>query len=294
MIHQRPAAREGKEHHQGNIVSATDRHKPDIGMLRQVPLFRERDDLALRRILQSPDNQVLSFEPGARILNQGELAHSMFIILDGTVELRIQAIHGREISIGHLGPGDFFGEQALMTGSGGTRNAGIRAVSPVKVFEIQQHRPTGDSGSAHRPRALEEDDTLLRLRNSRLLHGLDEEALLQLSHRMDIRYYEPRQLILDRNGLKDHVHILLKGEAELLRLDPRGQEIPAGILGTGKHFTREILFSALTPRGDACIRAVNAVLLGRIPVSCIRPGARPGVISPRKRQAPPGSRSQVS
>jgi len=277
-----------------NTMSAIDKREPDVDMLRQVPLFMDRDDLSLQRILQSADNRILGFEPGARILKQGENAHSMFIILDGTVEIRIQAINGREISIGHLGAGDFFGEQALMTASGGTRNAGIRTITPVRLFEIQQQCITSNTVSAARPQAFAEDDTLLRLKNSRLLQGLDEDALLQLSHQLDIRYYEPRQLILDRNSPKDYVHILLKGEAELLRLESQGREVPYAILRTGRHFTRDVLFSARTLKGDACVRAVNAVLLGRIPRSCIRPGTLPGVISPRKRQTPPGSRSKLS
>ncbi len=277
-------------------MATIDNRKLDIDLLRQVPLFRDRDPQTLQHILRAAANRILRFEPGARILDQGAIAHSMFIILDGTVEIRIRAINGREIGIGHLSAGDFFGEQALMSDSGGTRNAGIRAITPVRVFEIQQQSISRSGSAATRPSAqpFAEDDTLLQLKNSRLLQGLDEEALLKLSHRLDIRYYEPGQVILDRNCHTDHVHILLKGEAELLCLAPRGREVPCGTFSSGRHFTREVLFSARTPRGNACVRAINVVLLGRIPRSCIHPGTLPGVISQPKRQPQPGSRSKVS
>ncbi len=260
-------------------MSSANGHSPNIEMLRRVPLFRDRDDLSLQGILQAEENRIVSFEPGARILREGELAHSMFIILEGSVEVRIQAIHGREIGIGQLGSGDFFGEQALMTGNGGTRNAGIRAMTPVRLFEIRQERGSRKKTPADKAPPFAEDDTLLRLKNTRLLQGLNEDVLLRLTHHLEIRYYEPHQLILDRSSPRDFVHILLKGEAELLRLNGNGQEIPCAVLGTGRHFDQDILYSAESPQGEACIRAINAVLLGKLPKPILNPDTLPGILT---------------
>ena len=45
---------------------------------------------------------------------------------------------GREISIATLRAGDFFGEQSLLPGGTGRRNASVRAFHPSKLFRIDK------------------------------------------------------------------------------------------------------------------------------------------------------------
>jgi CPA2 family monovalent cation:H+ antiporter-2 len=61
-----------------------------------------------------------SAAPGERVIRAGDVGNEMFFISSGAVEVQIA---GKKI---HLGPGDFFGEMALLTGE--RRTADVTAI----------------------------------------------------------------------------------------------------------------------------------------------------------------------
>ncbi len=70
---------------------------------------------------------------GTELIHEDGADASLFIIIAGTLEVIAgDPKHGKHIAT--LGPGDFFGEMALMTGD--RRAATVRAVTDVKVLEI--------------------------------------------------------------------------------------------------------------------------------------------------------------
>jgi len=68
------------------------------------------------------------YPTGHRLINQGEEGRDLFVIYDGKVEV-IRASVDRQI---FLGPGDIFGEMAMLLG--GKRNATVVTVVPSKIF----------------------------------------------------------------------------------------------------------------------------------------------------------------
>jgi CRP-like cAMP-binding protein len=66
---------------------------------------------------------------GTVLVRQGRVAHEFFIVLDGEVDI---ARDGREVN--HLGPGDFFGEIALL--DGGPRTATATAASACRLLVL--------------------------------------------------------------------------------------------------------------------------------------------------------------
>ena len=97
--------------------------------LRAIPLFSQLEPGALERLaavateVEAQPDQVLA-QPGAA-------GSGMFFVLDGTVEVEARETH-RE-----LGPGDFFGELALLT-EGGTRTARCRAKTAVRCLAFDR------------------------------------------------------------------------------------------------------------------------------------------------------------
>jgi len=71
------------------------------------------------------------YETGQIIFNQGDLARSFFIILDGQVEV-VRRRNGVEELVATLGPGEYFGEISLLLGVRHT--ATIRALTPVDLL----------------------------------------------------------------------------------------------------------------------------------------------------------------
>jgi len=71
------------------------------------------------------------FDPGARIVTQGDEAQGFYVIEDGTVEVFVDETRVRE-----EGPGEYFGEIALLRG--GPRTATVCAVTPVVVLALER------------------------------------------------------------------------------------------------------------------------------------------------------------
>ena len=102
----------------------------DAGML-NVDIFdplsaEERDCLAAR--LRRAD-----FGRGEEIIRQGDQGDSLFVILKGSVEVRV-ASAGEEEVVDTLGAGSCFGEMSLLTGA--PRSATVLAVDDVEVVPV--------------------------------------------------------------------------------------------------------------------------------------------------------------
>jgi hypothetical protein len=87
---------------------------------------------ALEKLLGS--TCVHTFSPAEVIVREGEPGRSLFLIENGTVEVHTADPAGRRVILAELGPGDFFGEVAVLTGR--PRTATILAKEPVTVIEI--------------------------------------------------------------------------------------------------------------------------------------------------------------
>jgi NADH dehydrogenase len=73
------------------------------------------------------------YEPGDVVFNEGDVGDSLFMILSGQVEVSKRS-GGKPHVIDRLGPGDYFGEMALLGRH--PRNATTRALTPVDVLVL--------------------------------------------------------------------------------------------------------------------------------------------------------------
>jgi CRP-like cAMP-binding protein len=94
-------------------------------LLRKVPLFSDLGRRELDQVAGSMKER--NFEEGKTLTSEGEGGVGFFVIEDGRAKV---TVHGQER--GELGPGDYFGEIALITE--GSRTATITAETPVKAW----------------------------------------------------------------------------------------------------------------------------------------------------------------
>ena len=87
---------------------------------------------ALDQLLSS--TSVVSFAPGETIMREGEPGTAMFLIADGAVDVHTHDTAGKPLQLATLGPGEFFGEVAMLTGR--PRTATIVASDRATVVEI--------------------------------------------------------------------------------------------------------------------------------------------------------------
>ena len=95
--------------------------------LRKVLLFADLDDAELQIIEQVSTD--IDLPAGRALMTEGVIAHEMFVILSGEVEV-VQ--DGQPVA--QLGPGDFVGEMALL--SRNRRNSTVIATTDVELLHI--------------------------------------------------------------------------------------------------------------------------------------------------------------
>ncbi|HZP97794.1 MAG TPA: cyclic nucleotide-binding domain-containing protein [Candidatus Limnocylindria bacterium] len=101
--------------------------------LKRVSWFEDLDQRSLDAIANAAVEQ--SYAPGQEIVHQGDTGVGAFIIRSGKVEI-VQEKDGHETKLTTLGPGDVFGEMALLDEF--PRSASVRAVEPTTVLGIQR------------------------------------------------------------------------------------------------------------------------------------------------------------
>ena len=99
--------------------------------IHKVPLFEELDDRSLTAIVNAVVEQ--SYAPGQEIVREGDTGVGAFIIRSGRCEV-LQRRGGEQVRLGELGPGDFFGEMALLDEF--PRSATVRAIEPTTCLGL--------------------------------------------------------------------------------------------------------------------------------------------------------------
>jgi CRP-like cAMP-binding protein len=101
--------------------------QPSVDTLKRVPLFSDLDARELSSIAASM--RARNFKAGETVMEEGSGGAGFFIVEDGYAEVTVQGEPR-----GTIGPGDYFGEIALLTGS--ERTATIIATSDLLCYGL--------------------------------------------------------------------------------------------------------------------------------------------------------------
>jgi small-conductance mechanosensitive channel/CRP-like cAMP-binding protein len=125
--------------HQVDPLSEADQHHLQIEQI--VRALRQIDLLA---VLENAELYALAEHVGTRLYGrgevlarQGEAGDTFFIIRSGRVRIDVDDILGDNmaaVTVNHLGPGDFFGELALLTGA--ARGATVTAEEDTEILLV--------------------------------------------------------------------------------------------------------------------------------------------------------------
>jgi CRP-like cAMP-binding protein len=101
----------------------------DADRLKRIPLFEDLSRRQLERLAMWIDEvDVLA---GERLIDQGAFPHEFMVIESGTAEVSHSGEH-----LADLGPGDFFGEMALLEHH--RRSATVTATSGLRVVVMHE------------------------------------------------------------------------------------------------------------------------------------------------------------
>jgi CRP/FNR family cyclic AMP-dependent transcriptional regulator len=101
----------------------------DAHRLKAIPLFRNLSRRDLERLARWADD--VDVKAGRHLVDQGAFAHEFMVIESGSAEVTVDGKH-----IADLGPGDFFGEMALLAEH--RRTATVTATSDLRVIVMHE------------------------------------------------------------------------------------------------------------------------------------------------------------
>lgn len=116
------------------IAAARDRQEHAANAspsLESVPLFSgvPRDELVSLLTAVEP----VRAAAGIAVVEEGQPGDSLYLVVVGTLSVATEG-EGESVEVGRLGPGDFFGEVALLTGK--PRTATVTAVTEAELLRL--------------------------------------------------------------------------------------------------------------------------------------------------------------
>ncbi|HYU18070.1 MAG TPA: cyclic nucleotide-binding domain-containing protein [Chloroflexota bacterium] len=242
--------------------------------LATLPFLREASRPELLRI--ALHLELREEAAGTILVRQGAPGDRFYLIRAGSVRVGKLTSEGRAIQLATLGPGDYFGETALVVRV--ARTASVIAESNVRLLAL-------DAG--HFRRWIGQRDALAsevrksladrrRLAELPLFRGTGPAELDRLAARFLITRYSAGDVIVRQGEPGDRFFLIVDGRVEVIREEPDGPRRLAE-LSVGEYFGEMALLHD-APR-SATIRALTAVetytlsaadfhdLLGRLPAA---------------------------
>ena len=105
-----------------------------LEILAKTQLFGSLEPDVLKQVVRQM--RPVSYAGGQQIFERGDEGKDIYVVVTGRVRLSVLSAEGRELSFGHPGPGDVFGEIAAF--DGGPRTAHATAVSKVEMMTLSR------------------------------------------------------------------------------------------------------------------------------------------------------------
>ena len=171
------------------ISLAASRGWPMSNSLTQIPLFKPVDEATLR----SFEGRVnwAKFEESELVIDYDDNSSDVYFIVSGQVRVLYRTITGKEVILGEMGAGQFFGELSAIDGVG--RSANVTALNRSQMCIMSG--PVFMELVTHTPMVCKQILTILASRIRFLNTRLAEHSFLQTKHRLYaelIRLSQPR------------------------------------------------------------------------------------------------------
>lgn len=228
-----------------------------------VPLFSNLDRAAFMAVL--PRLEVRTVEAGGSVVVEGEPGASMFVVVEGRVEVVRHLDGGARRVVGTMGAGDFFGEMALI--SDGPRLASVVAAERTVLLELS--RAELETLTTWQPSVLQVVQAFYRermvanlLRSSPLFSALKPEQKDAVAREFQLRPVEPGEELLKQDELGNAFYLLLRGRCVPYHQHPNGHEVAYPELREGDVFGEISLI--LDKPVTATVRAVTPCVVLRL------------------------------
>lgn len=114
-----------------NVVETVEAEGP-VELLRSVPLFSDLEQEELERFSRVAVPR--SFPAGTRVFHEGDRSDACYIVRSGHFRVTREHSDGRAITLATLGPGDIFGELAMLDGE--VRSASVESLEEGELLAL--------------------------------------------------------------------------------------------------------------------------------------------------------------
>jgi CRP/FNR family transcriptional regulator, cyclic AMP receptor protein len=143
-----------------------------LAVLRKHPIFCDLDPEALDQLCRYAKHS--SLKRGATIVSKGDPGNSLVAVVSGTVKISISSPDGRSAILNLIGPGEIFGEVAVLDGLARTADATANTNCEIYVIDRRDFLPFVRSQPALAMKFIELLCTRLRWTSDQV-----EEVILQ-------------------------------------------------------------------------------------------------------------------
>ena len=110
-----------------------------LAVLRKHPMFCDLEPEALDQLCRYAKYSTL--KRGATIVSKGDPGNSLVVVVSGTVKISISSPDGRSAILNLIGPGEIFGEVALLDGRARTADATANTNCEIYVIDRRDFIP---------------------------------------------------------------------------------------------------------------------------------------------------------
>jgi len=143
-----------------------------LAVLRKHPIFCDLDPEALDQLCRYAKHS--SLKRGATIVSKGDPGNSLIAVISGTVKISVSSPDGRSAILNLIGPGETFGEVAVLDGLARTADATANTNCEIYVIDRRDFLPFVRSQPALAMKFIELLCTKLRWTSDQV-----EEVILQ-------------------------------------------------------------------------------------------------------------------
>jgi CRP-like cAMP-binding protein len=186
--------------------------------------------------------KAVTFEDHERIIRQGDVGDTFYIVEEGTVSCQLEPFGPREglsgTEIACFGPGDYFGEMALLSDM--PRNASIHTKGSVKCLSLGRHE--FDTMLGPLTDVLDRNSRIRILRSLPTLANRSNEYMELIVSQLEIKAFPDNQCIFRGGDVATAFYIVKSGCVKLItkKRDPT----------TGQLVSHDLLLKANDTFGD--------------------------------------------
>ena len=110
-----------------------------LSVLRKHPIFSDLEPEALDQLCRYAKHSTL--KRGTTIVSKGDPGNSLFAVISGTVKISISSPDGRTAILNLIGPGEIFGEVAVLDGPARTADATANTNCEIFIIDRREFIP---------------------------------------------------------------------------------------------------------------------------------------------------------